>query len=111
MLDPTKACECISDREYETIFDHNLTDECAVDGLDLEDYEEYDRVNVYNFYGPVSGNIYGIYGYLDDGLRLEEGGLSVAEAGTPVLDIHPVGVGAAGSRPGAEAKSGDTPVL
>ena len=65
-------------------------------------------MNVYNFYGPVSGNI---YGYLDDGFSEEDGGLSLAEAGTPVLDIHPVGVGAAGSQPGAEARSGDTPVL
>ena len=108
MLDPTKACDCISDREYETIFDHNLTDQCSVDGLDLEEYEEYDRVNVYNFYGPVSGNI---YGYVGDGLSLEEGGLSEAEAGTPVLDIHPLGVGAVGSQPGAEARSGDSQVL
>ena len=79
-----------------------------MDGLDLEEYEEYDRVNVYNFYGPVSGNI---YGYVGDGLSLEEGGLSEAEAGTPVLDIHPLGVGAVGSQPGAEARSGDSPVL
>ena len=108
MLDPTKACDCISAREYETIFDHNLTDQCSVDGLDLEEYEEYDRVNVYNFYGPVSGNI---YGYVGDGLSSEEGGLSEAEAGTPVLDIHPLNAGAVGSQPGAEAKSGDSPVL
>ena len=65
-------------------------------------------MNVYNFYGPVSGNI---YGYLGDGLSEEEGGLSGAEAGTPVLDIHPVGVGTADSQPGAEAKSGDAPLL
>ena len=45
------------------MFNHNLTDQCLVDGLNLEDYQEYENVNVYNFYGSISGNI---YGYIND---------------------------------------------
>ena len=60
ILDPTKACECISLADYNLIFNHGLNDKCQIDGFDPSVYGNIETVNVFNFFGPIYGNIYGL---------------------------------------------------
>ena len=59
-MDPTKACECISFADYDLIFNHGLNDKCQVDGFDPSEYDNAQNANVFNFHGPVYGDIYGV---------------------------------------------------
>ena len=65
---PLVACECITIAEYASIFDHGRDDECLplvhVDENDDDDYGHGANVNVFNFYGPLYGNINGYKGLL-----------------------------------------------
>ena len=59
-MNPTKACECISQADYDLIFNHGLNDKCQIDGFDPSVYGNIETVNVFNFFGPIYGNIYGL---------------------------------------------------
>ena len=38
---------------------HNLNEHCQVDGYNIDDYGDFENVNIFNFYGPILGDIYG----------------------------------------------------
>ena len=42
---------------------------CQVDGMDMDDFSDYENVNIFNFYGPIYGDIYGFV----DGVLCENG--------------------------------------
>ena len=59
---PLVACECITITEFASIFSHGRDDDCLpiVDNDDLdEDFAYGVNINVFNFYGPINGNVNG----------------------------------------------------
>ena len=55
-------CECISQDDYDSIFNHGLNDKCQLHGFKLGgDFSgDSQNVNVFNFYGPIHGKIHGL---------------------------------------------------
>ena len=58
-LSPTSACDCIDQDTLEAILTHNLNDQCQVDAqyYDESAFNEDDDVSVYNFFGPIYGDV------------------------------------------------------
>ena len=56
MLAPTTVCDCITQHQYDSIFEHDLNDSCQVNSEPAK-YGEGNIINVFNFYGPVYGDI------------------------------------------------------
>ena len=55
ILDPRETCTCISDNEYEAIFNHGLNEKCMFeDGSGPLDRK---KLNIFNFYGKFVGNV------------------------------------------------------
>ena len=63
-LDPRESCSCIEKGEYDAIFNHALSDKCLPDniGIDLDflQSEGITIINMFNFYGPIYGDIVGV---------------------------------------------------
>ena len=49
-------CDCITQEQYDAIYEHDLNDECQVDSARI-DFDHAKVLNVFNFYGPVYGDI------------------------------------------------------
>ena len=59
ILDPRETCTCISEHEYEAIFNHGLNDQCMFeDGTGPLDTTK--KLNIFNFYGKFFGNVSGV---------------------------------------------------
>lgn len=70
-----KFCECISEKSFNSIFNHGLDDYCQASDLGgFYDYSEVANINIFNFYGPLYGDVNGFIneflcanGYAEEG--------------------------------------------
>jgi hypothetical protein len=60
VIAPTTVCDCILYETLDSIFlGHGLDEQCQVPSefVNPDEFEEDDEVNIYNFYGPIDGDV------------------------------------------------------